>query len=84
MMAYKICPRCFIGHPADEVCRTPECQQATKSQTYARDLIEGNLHIARTLLAEGNTEENWAEVIKELERELVQVIAAKSAAAFRQ
>jgi hypothetical protein len=84
MMAYKICPRCFQGRPYNEGCKTPECAELQKSPTYLRDELEGHLHIAKTMLAEGNSEANWAVVVKELELQLMEYDAQKGAAAFTQ
>jgi len=84
MMAYKICPRCFKGRPYNEGCKTPACVELQKSPTYLRDELEGHLHIAKTYLAEGNTEEDWAAVVKALELQLMEYDAQKGAAAFEQ
>lgn len=83
-MAYKICPRCFQGRPYNEGCKTAECVELQKSPTYLRDELEGQLHIAKTLLAEGNKEQDWAAAVKELETELMHYDAQKGAAAFTQ
>lgn len=83
-LVYKICPRCFKGRPYDQVCKTPACVELQKSPTYLRDELEGQLHIARVMRAEGNTEIDWAAAVKELERELLQYDARHGAAAFLQ
>ena len=83
-MAYKICPRCFKANPYDELCKTPECQELMKSPTYQRDVLEGHLHIAKSLLADGDTSSNWVEIIRNLEVQLMQYDAHLSAAAFKQ
>ena len=84
VMAYKICPRCFKGRPYNELCQTPECAQKRTSPSYFRDELDGQLHIAKTMLAEGNTEANWAEVLRELEQELLKYDAQHGALAFTQ
>ena len=84
MMAYKICPRCMKGRPYNEGCKTPACVELQKSPTYLRDELEGNLHIAKTYLAEGDTAENWADVVRYLETELMKYDAQKGASAFTQ
>ena len=84
-MLYKICPRCFRGYPAlDQLCPTPECAEKRKSPSYHRDHLDGELHIARTMLAEGNTEADWAAEVRRLERELLQYDAHLGATAFTQ
>jgi hypothetical protein len=84
VMVYKICPRCFQGRPYNEGCKTPECAELQKSPTYLRDELEGHLHIAKTYLAEGDTSEDWATVVRELETKLMQYDAQKGASAFTQ
>lgn len=84
MMAYKICPRCFKGRPYNELCQTPECAEKRKSPSYFRDELDGQLFIARSMLAEGDTERDWAEVVRELEQELLKYDAQKGAGAFKQ
>jgi hypothetical protein len=84
MMAYKICPRCFRGRPYNEGCKTPACVELQKSPTYLRDELEGHLHIAREQLKIGDTEQDWAAVVRELETELMKYDAHRRAAAFKQ
>jgi hypothetical protein len=84
MMAYKICPRCFKGRPYNELCQTPECAEKRKSPSYFRDELEGQLHIAREQLKTGDTEHDWATIVRELETELMLFDAQKGAAAFTQ
>ena len=83
-MLYKICPRCFRGRPYNEPCKTATCVKLQGSPSYFRDELEGQLHIAKTMLAERNTEADWAAAIKELERELFLYDAHHGAAAFTQ
>lgn len=83
-LVYKICPRCFMGRPYDQACRTPACVDLQGSPTYLRDELLGQIHIAKTMLAEGNTEADWVGTVKELERELLQYDAHHGAAAFTQ
>lgn len=81
---YKICPRCFRGYPGLELCPTPECAEKRKSPSYHRDQLDGELHIAKTMLAEGNTEADWAAEARRLEQELVKYDAHIGAGAFKQ
>lgn len=83
-LVYKICPRCFRGRPFNALCQTPECAELRKSPAYLRDELVGQLHIARTLLAEGRTDADYAAAEKELERELVRHDSHHGAAAFKQ
>lgn len=83
-MVYKICPRCFKGRPYNELCQTPECADKRKSPSYHRDELDGQLFIAKTMLAEGNTEHDWAAIVRELEQELVKYDAQNGASAFTQ
>ena len=83
-LAYVICPRCFVGRPYDEGCKTPACAELQKSPTYLRDELEGQLHIARTYLAEGDTSADWAAEVRALTEELMRYDAHKKAAAFVQ
>lgn len=83
-LVYKICPRCFRGRPFNELCQTPECAQLRSSPSYFRDELVGQLHIARAMLAEGNTDTDYADAVKELERELVRHDSHHGAAAFKQ
>ena len=84
MMAFKICPRCFKGHKHDEGCKTPTCAELQASPSYLRDDLEGQLHIAQTYLAEGDTSADWAAEVKELSEKLVKFDAHRGAAAFKQ
>jgi hypothetical protein len=84
MMAYKICPRCFKTRRYDEGCTTSECVELQKSPTYLRDELEGTLFIARERLKAGNTEADWAAVVRELEIELMMLDGQRGAAAFKQ
>lgn len=81
---YKICPRCFKGHVWNELCQTPACAEARKSPTYFRDELDGELHIAKTMLAEGDTERDWAAEVRRLEQELLKYDAHIGAGAFKQ
>ncbi len=83
-LVYKICPRCFKGRPYNEGCKTPACAELQKSPTYLRDELEGLLHIAKTMLAEGDTDNDWAAAVKELEIQVMEYDAQKGAAAFKQ
>jgi hypothetical protein len=83
-MAYKICPRCHKGRPYNEGCKTPACAKLQESPTYLRDELEGQLHIAKTLLAEGDTSNDWAHAVREIEQELMEYDAHKGATAFKQ
>lgn len=80
----KVCPRCFKTRPHNEYCKTPECQPFLLTPTYVRDELEGNLHIARTLLAEGDKEQDWPTVVQDIERELKKFDALLGPAAFTQ
>ena len=79
-MAYKVCPRCFQGRPYNEGSKTPACVELQKSPTYLRDELEGQLHIAKTMLAEVDKEQDWPAV----ETELMKYDAQKGATAFTQ
>jgi len=79
-----ICPSCFIPHRQDLACNTPSCQELQKSPTYLRDELEGQLVVARAMLAEGNTDADWAVAIREFEQELLKYDAHLGASAFTQ
>lgn len=81
---YKICPRCFRGYPALELCPTPECAEHRQSPSYHRDQLDGELYISKTMLAEGNTEADWDSEVRRLEQELLKYDAHLGAAAFKQ
>lgn len=84
MMAYKICPRCLQARPYNEGCRTPACQELERSPTHLRDELEGNLHIAREQLKIGDTEHDWAAIVRDLERGLMLFDAHRGSAAYKQ
>lgn len=83
-LVYKICPRCFKGRQYDQACETPSCKELQASPTYHRDELEGQLHIAKEMLKEGNTEADWASEVKDLEKQLMAYDAHVGAAAFTQ
>lgn len=83
-LVYKICVRCWRAYPGLEMCPTPECAEKRTSPWYHRDQLDGELHVARTMLAEGNTEADWAAEVRRLQQELSQYAAHLGAAAFKQ
>lgn len=66
------------------MCKTPSCQPFLLTPAYLRDEIEGNLHIAKTLLAEGDKEQDWRAAVRSLSKELERFDAQFGAMAFTQ
>lgn len=82
MSVFKICPRCYVGREFDRACQTPSCVKL-QSPVHVRDEIEGTLHVAREQLKIGDTEHDWATIVRDLELELMLMDAHRGAARFK-
>lgn len=82
MSAFKICPRCFVAREFNRTCQTPACVEL-QSPTLLQDELEGTLYVAREQLKIGDTDHDWATIVRELELELMLMNAHRGAARFK-